>query len=198
MIAPQLYVFPLIIVMFGVVGHRLVKAGQLSPRQGRLGAVGLSLALLAALSYGVAGVLRITAFRRLTAAEITEIAFYDESRHHYACAHPSAQIDPDCIELRLTRPAEIAGLVSTFAATRPYSPNHEGPHNRYLLRISRLQGPPLWAMLGQGTRSRSETAWIELYSGPASGLNFGVYTDDPLYRALQPLGLKQWARVRGG
>lgn len=192
MFTAQVFIAPLVALVFASVLLKLKQEAQLSPLQARwgLGAVGVIFGLLCWNSWN--GIRAIQAFRSLKPAAVQRILFYDESRHNYGCLLGRKPLPRDCVVLAIQDPALIRQVVATFPQTRAYAPNHEGAKNRYLMRLVLAQGKDLWLILGQGNRHQKETAWVEFNSHIGDGWHYGVYLDQPLYQVLKGLHLPKW------
>lgn len=194
--AEQIFLTPFIPLFFGVVMFFLRREGKISRGAWQLALIILPILFLLAVLNSLAGMRAVDGFRRLGPEQIREIVLIDESRDNYRCRPVNGAVASQCQELEITDARMLARLNATFPAARSYAPNHEGPRDRYLMRIDLREGGPIWVVLGRGTRRNPQTAWLGFNSNIDNGMHYGVYTSEPLYAVLAELRLKKWPAAK--
>ncbi len=191
--APQAYLPPLICLGFIFIFYKLLRGGKIEERFALGGGAFFLFLFFLLLFQGIREVRFLGYLRNLPPEEVRAVSFFDLERGHYAFGPGDPDFAKVCLEIEITDRAKIREIVQALGNLTPYAPNHEGPHQSYVVRVDRTSGDPFWFVLGHGTRRNRQTAWIEFNSNITGGWHSGVYLSPPLYKLLTTgPGLAKW------
>jgi hypothetical protein len=150
--------------------------------------IGFALFFTFMLYVALNGIRTINEMRTIRSDEVSEIEIRPTTDHE------ASGCDSTPLYTVTERPL-IDKIVGALKYTFPYSPNHEGVSNRYLIRIRRPSHDDFCILAGKGNRVTRDTAFIGFYNEHDGGADPGNYQNKALYDALlTSLPMEKWKK----